>query len=161
MKQCASVSAAQSDYSDTRPLQGPTRWRRTHRLWQTNTRGKLFPHAAAAAIIGEETMFKKTLCALALSLAMALPAFAATPVNINTADAQTIATSLDGVGISKAEAIVAYRKAHGAFKNVDEVGNVKGIGTKTLARNREAIHLSGSFAPAAAKPKHAKHPRKH
>jgi competence protein ComEA len=92
---------------------------------------------------------------------MALPAFAATPVNINTADAQTIATSLDGVGISKAEAIVAYRKAHGAFKNVDEVGNVKGIGTKTLARNREAIHLSGSFAPAAAKPKHAKHPRKH
>ena len=106
-------------------------------------------------------MFKKTLGALALSLAMALPAFAATPVNINTADAQTIATSLDGVGLSKAQAIVTYRKAHGAFKNVDEVGDVKGIGTKTLARNRDAIHLSGSFAPAAApKPQHAKHQKK-
>lgn len=111
-------------------------------------------------------MFNKTLCALALSLAMALPAIAATPVNINTADAQTIAASLDGVGLSKAQAIVAYRDAHGPFKNVDEVGNVKGIGTKTLARNREAIRLSGSSAAAkadagTAKPKHAKHPRKH
>ena len=56
---------------------------------------------------------------------------------------------------------MTYRKAHGAFKNVDEVGNVKGIGTKTLARNRDAIHLSGSFAPAAApKPQHAKHQKK-
>ena len=105
-------------------------------------------------------MFKKSLCAVALCLAMALPAFAATPVNINTADAQTIATSLDGVGISKAQAIVAYRKTHGAFKNVDELGNVKGIGSKTLTRNRDAIHLSGSFAPVAAKPKHAKHQKK-
>lgn len=105
-------------------------------------------------------MFKKTLCALALCLAMALPAFAATPVNINTADAQTIATSLDGIGVSKAQAIVAYRKDHGAFKSVDEVGNVKGIGTKTLARNRDAIHLSGNFASAPAKPKHAKRHKK-
>ena len=106
-------------------------------------------------------MFKKTLCALALCLAMALPAIAATPVNINTADAQTIATSLDGIGMSKAQAIVAYRDAHGPFKSVDEVGNVKGIGSKTLARNREAIRLSGNSAPAAApKPKHAKHQKK-
>ncbi len=107
-------------------------------------------------------MFKKTLCALALCLAMALPAIAATPVNINTANAQTIAASLDGVGLAKAQAIVAYRTAHGPFKSVDNVGNVKGIGTKTLARNREAIHLSGSFAATdSAKPKHAKRPRKH
>ncbi|HEY9112260.1 MAG TPA: ComEA family DNA-binding protein [Rhodanobacteraceae bacterium] len=107
-------------------------------------------------------MFKKTLCALALCLAMALPAIAATPVNINTANAQTIAASLDGVGLAKAQAIVAYRTAHGPFKSVDDVGNVKGIGTKTLARNREAIHLSGNFAAtASAKPKHAKRPRKH
>jgi competence protein ComEA len=107
-------------------------------------------------------MFKKTLCALALCLAMALPAIAATPVNINTANAQTIAASLDGVGLAKAQAIVAYRTAHRPYKSVDDVGNVKGIGTKTLARNREAIHLSGSFAvTASAKPKHAKRPRKH
>lgn len=111
-------------------------------------------------------MFKKTLCALALCLAMALPAIAATPVNVNTADAQTIAASLDGVGLTKAEAIVTYRKAHGPFKNVDDVGNVKGIGAKTLARNRDAIRLSDGNAAAkadrasTAKPKHAKRPRK-
>ncbi|HET7223595.1 MAG TPA: ComEA family DNA-binding protein [Rhodanobacteraceae bacterium] len=112
-------------------------------------------------------MFKKTLCALALCLAFALPAIAATPVNINTADAQTIATSLDGVGLAKAQAIVAYRDTHGRFKSVDDVGNVKGIGAKTLARNRDAIRLSGAPAAAkanagtTAKPKRAKHSRKH
>ncbi|HJP99886.1 MAG TPA: helix-hairpin-helix domain-containing protein [Rhodanobacteraceae bacterium] len=107
-------------------------------------------------------MFTKSLAALALCLAFALPAFAATPVNVNKADAQTIASSLDGVGLAKAQAIVAYRKAHGAFKNVDDVGNVKGIGTKTLARNRDAIRLSGSSKVAAAPAKKsARHARKH
>jgi competence protein ComEA len=111
-------------------------------------------------------MFKKTLAALALCFAMALPAWAATPVNINKADAQTIANSLDGVGLSKAQAIVAYRKAHGAFKSVDDVGNVKGIGTKTLARNHDAIRLSGhsvakTNAGRVAKPKRTQRMRKH
>ncbi len=106
-------------------------------------------------------MFKRTLSALALCIAMALPAIAATPVNVNQADAQTIATSLDGVGLSKAKAIVAYRTEHGPFKSVDELTSVKGMGAKTLARNRDAIHLSGATKAAAtdpgaaAKPKHA------
>lgn len=101
-------------------------------------------------------MFKQSLCALALCIAMALPALAATPVNVNQADAQTIATSLDGIGVSKAEAIVAYRKAHGPFKNVDELGNVKGVGQKTLARNRDAIRLSGATPAAKAAPAKSK-----
>lgn len=106
-------------------------------------------------------MFKKTLVALALCLAMALPAFAATPVNVNKADAQTIAASLDGIGMSKAAAIVAYRDAHGPFKKVDDLGNVKGVGTKTLARNRDAIRLEGTTA-AAKKTSHksARHSHK-
>lgn len=97
-------------------------------------------------------MFKRTLAALALSLAIALPTFAATPVNVNKADAQTIATSLDGIGMSKAAAIVAYRDAHGPFKQVEDLRNVKGIGEKTLARNHDAIRLDGATAAAAAKP---------
>jgi len=125
-------------------------------------------HTPQLAAITEEgkSMFKKTLCALALCLAMALPAIAATPVNVNTADAQTIAASLDGVGLAKAQAIVTYRKAHGPFKSVDDVGNVKGIGAKTLARNRDAIRLSGATAAAkadagtTAKPRHTKRPHK-
>ncbi len=106
-------------------------------------------------------MFKNTLVALALCLAMALPAFAATPVNVNKADAQTIAASLDGIGMSKAAAIVAYRDAHGPFKTVDDLGNVKGVGTKTLARNRDAIRLQGTVAASKkASHKSARHSHK-
>lgn len=80
---------------------------------------------------------------LALALSLSLPVLASTPVNINTADAVTIAKSLDGVGPSKAKAIVAYRKAHGRFKSVDELTKVKGIGKSTLAHNRKDIRLGG------------------
>jgi competence protein ComEA len=123
-----------------------------------------FPTPASGGAIHQEeiTMFTKSLAALALCLAFALPAFAATPVNVNKADAQTIANSLDGVGLAKAQAIVAYRKAHGPFKNVDDLGNVKGVGDKTLARNRDAIRLSGS-SEAATVPakKSARRARRH
>jgi competence protein ComEA len=80
---------------------------------------------------------------LALALSFTLPALAATPVNVNTADAATIASSLDGVGPAKAKAIVAYRKAHGHFKSVDDLTKVKGIGQATLAHNRKDIRLGG------------------
>ncbi|MET0332056.1 MAG: helix-hairpin-helix domain-containing protein [Dyella sp.] len=103
-------------------------------------------------------------------LGLALPVFAATPVNINKADAATIAQSLDGIGPSKAAAIVAYREAHGPFKSVDDLHQIKGIGAATLERNRSAILLQGdsgkgdsgkavSAKPAktAAKPVSANH----
>jgi competence protein ComEA len=95
-------------------------------------------------------MFRKLSAAcFALGLGLAaLGADAATPVNVNKADAATIAKSLDGIGPAKAAAIVAWRDAHGPFKNVDEVGQIKGIGAATLERNRQAILLSGD-APAA------------
>ncbi|WP_199096584.1 ComEA family DNA-binding protein [Dyella sp. ASV21] len=80
--------------------------------------------------------------ALLLTLTLALPAWASTPVNINTADAAAIAHALDGVGPSKAAAIVAWREAHGPFKSVEDLGQVKGIGPATLERNRTAIQLS-------------------
>ena len=62
-------------------------------------------------------------------------------VNINTADAATLAGSLRGVGIKKAEAIVAYRAEHGPFKSVDELVNVKGIGDKMLEQLRPLVSL--------------------
>ena len=79
-----------------------------------------------------------------LALATALlagAAFAGEPVNVNTADAQQLAQGLDGVGLSKAEAIVAYREANGDFKHPDELVNVKGIGIRTVDRNRDNIRL--------------------
>jgi competence protein ComEA len=108
----------------------------------------------------ETAMIRNTLAALVLSLACVLPAFAATPVDINHADAATIANSLDGIGLSKANAIVAWRNAHGAFKSVDDLRQIKGIGDKTLARNRADIRLSGGSSVAAhAGSTKAAHPR--
>lgn len=64
------------------------------------------------------------------------------PVNVNTADAQTISEELSGIGLTKAKAIVDYRKKHGPFKNADELSLVKGIGERTVDRNRADIRVS-------------------
>lgn len=66
---------------------------------------------------------------------------AAELVNINTADAQTLASMLRGIGPSKAEAIIAYRNEHGPFRSVDELINVKGIGEKMLEQLRPQVSL--------------------
>jgi competence protein ComEA len=69
-------------------------------------------------------------------------------VNLNTADAATIDQVLLNIGPSKAEAIVAYRKAHGSFKSPEQLALVKGIGLKTVEKNRGRIVLGGSAVPA-------------
>ena len=82
---------------------------------------------------------------LALSVLL-LPVLAlAGPVNVNTADAQTIAESLQGVGLSKARAIVEYRQKHGPFATPDDLSLVKGIGERTVELNRSNIMVT---APA-------------
>jgi len=79
---------------------------------------------------------------------MLLPVLAlAGPVNVNTADAETISESLQGVGLSKARAIVEYRQKHGPFRSADDLSLVKGIGERTVELNREHILV----APAANK----------
>lgn len=65
------------------------------------------------------------------------------PVDINSADAATIAKELQGIGLSKAQAIVAYREKNGAFKNADDLRKIKGIGARTLERNRANIRVDG------------------
>ncbi len=102
-------------------------------------------------------MFHK-LAAAALALTLALPGLllAATPININQANAATIAKSLDGIGQSKAEAIVAWREANGPFKKADDLRHVKGIGKATIERNRSAILLADEAA--ATSPRRMRRP---
>ena len=64
-------------------------------------------------------------------------AWAAQPVNVNSASVEEIAEALKGVGMTKAAAIVSYRSEHGQFKHIDELVNVKGIGIRTVDINRE------------------------
>ena len=91
--------------------------------------------------------FALVLKSLLLSLVLSFSAFAAGPVNINTADAASLAANLTGVGPAKAQAIVEYRKANGPFKSAEELAMVKGIGLKTVEKNRDRIAL-GSARPA-------------
>jgi competence protein ComEA len=66
---------------------------------------------------------------------------AVTRVNINTADAQTLAANLKGVGEARAQEIVRYRETYGPFASADELTEVKGIGKSTLDMNRDVITL--------------------
>jgi competence protein ComEA len=63
----------------------------------------------------------------------------ANPVNINSANAEQLAEALFGIGAAKAAEIVAYRQQHGSFSSVEELLNIKGIGRKTLERNRARV----------------------
>ncbi|MCB1646295.1 MAG: helix-hairpin-helix domain-containing protein [Pseudomonadales bacterium] len=60
-------------------------------------------------------------------------------VNINEADAETMAAVLDGVGLKKAQDIVAHRETHGRFYLPDELAAVKGIGRTTVLKNEGRI----------------------
>jgi competence protein ComEA len=61
-------------------------------------------------------------------------------VDINTADKKEL-SSLSGIGAKKADAIIIYRSAN-CFKSINELSNVKGIGNKTLEKNRENLSVS-------------------
>ena len=77
-----------------------------------------------------------------LALSVALGAQAEEDrVDVNTADAQTIAQVLVGVGQAKAEAIVAYREENGRFESIEDLARVRGIGEATVKRNESRISL--------------------
>lgn len=63
-------------------------------------------------------------------------------VNVNSADAETLAAVLDGVGLSRAQAIVEYRNANGSFRDIYDLANVKGIGDRTVELNEARIRLT-------------------
>ena len=85
---------------------------------------------------------------LVIALSVPLAGLAAEAVDINTADAETLASVIDGIGVAKAQAIIDYRQANGPFKTVDDLVAVKGIGERTVERNRERLKV-GASTPAA------------
>ncbi|QTL48952.1 MULTISPECIES: helix-hairpin-helix domain-containing protein [Priestia] len=59
-------------------------------------------------------------------------------VNINTANTDELQT-LNGIGPSKASAIVSYREENGLFQTVEDLGQVSGIGEKSLEKIKAQI----------------------
>jgi competence protein ComEA len=72
----------------------------------------------------------------------------AQPVNINTADAAQLQL-VPGIGPSTAEKILQMRKSYGAFKSVNALAAIRGIGPKRLEKMRKYLTV-GKLAPAAA-----------
>ena len=101
------------------------------------------PIAAAATVLG-------------LALLLSTPALAAGSesgargsgpalngvVNVNSATADELGL-LPGIGPAKAQAIIRYRTEHGAFKKIDDLSQVKGIGDKEMDRIRAHVALEG------------------
>ena len=79
-------------------------------------------------------ILKKLLLITFLAFSCAL--YAAEPVNINTADKETLMSGIKGVGEKRAEAIIAWREQNGQFKTVDDLASVAGIGAAIVEENR-------------------------
>ena len=91
---------------------------------------KTWKHLVTAAVLGLSS----------LAFAADPPA----PIDINTASAEVLAETIDGVGLKRARAIVQYRDRHGAFSSVDQLSEVRGIGAKTVERNRDRLTVGAA-----------------
>ncbi len=89
--------------------------------------------------------------AILLTTWLLLGGVAFAQVNINTAKKDEL-DALKGIGPSKAQAIIDYRRKNGAFKSVDELQKVPGIGPATLADLRGDVTVSGHARLPAATP---------
>ncbi len=89
---------------------------------------------------------------LVLGLFIFAPLVFAEPLDINTATAEQLATTMTGVGKVKAEAIVQDREKNGKFKSVDDLDRVKGIGAATIEKNRAKITVGAGLPVPDGKP---------
>ena len=86
-------------------------------------------------------MLIKGLTAAVVAATLLAPVAIAGPVDVNSADAKTLARELQGVGMAKAEAIVKYRAEKGPFKSPEELKKVEGVGEATYEHNKASIKV--------------------
>jgi competence ComEA-like helix-hairpin-helix protein len=97
-------------------------------------------------------MWTRTITPLSLCLLLVVVSSASKkpptqPVNINTADSTQLQL-VPGIGPSTAEKILQMRKSYGAFKSVNDLIAIRGMGPKRLEKMRKYLTV-GRPAPAA------------
>lgn len=97
-----------------------------------------FVHGCYRFLIGRQTIEFDNAAPLEIELV----------IDINMADWPELSL-LPGVGETRAQGIVAYRRQHGPFRSIDELQNVTGIGPKTMERLRPYVIVTAP--PAVGK----------
>lgn len=81
---------------------------------------------------------KKLFGSLLLALSMSVPVWAA--VDVNTATRSEL-EAVRGIGPVKAKAIVEYREKHGAYKSLDDLTGVKGLGKASVEKLKGELEV--------------------
>jgi competence ComEA-like helix-hairpin-helix protein len=104
------------------------------------------------------SLFFLTICFALVAEAEATKKPPPKPININTANSDEL-QQVPGIGPATAEKILQMRKSYGAFKSVDDLLSIRGIGKKRLDKMRKYLTVSKSTSldkpvtcPGCAKP---------
>ena len=93
--------------------------------------------------------------ALVLSVGLLFPIpwaqAAVSKIDINSASLEQL-EAVKGVGQDIAHNILAYKNDHGAFKTLDDLGNVKGVGKVRLEALRETFTVGSTASPVETSP---------
>ena len=73
------------------------------------------------------------------------------PINLNTATAEEL-QQVPGIGPATAAKILQMRKSYGAFKSVDDLKAIKGIGPKRLEKMRKYLTVGKTAAAKTGPP---------
>lgn len=94
---------------------------------------------------------KSVLSMMVFMISVISTSWAATLVDMNSADAAQFDAMLDGVGAKKAQILVEWRQKHGAFGSVDDVAKVKGFGSALAQRNKAKMRFGSKVAQPASR----------
>ncbi|HPU78884.1 helix-hairpin-helix domain-containing protein, partial [Accumulibacter sp.] len=130
------------------PAQAPTEWNSTVGSTQTLSAPLITvarPHGARRMVTCKSNLTRRNSMHKLITLLVALlmiTANALAAVNVNTANEAEL-QMLTGIGPAKAKAIIDYRTKNGAFKSVDDLTKVPGIGPAVLGKMKNDVTLSG------------------
>jgi len=80
----------------------------------------------------------------------------AAPINLNTATSEELQL-VPGIGPATADKILQMRKSYGAFKSVDDLLAIRGIGAKRLEKMRKYLTTGKSTPTKSAQPQQRQH----
>ena len=127
-------------YSFAQPPSLPELWRRAGAPGEAPDQDKTIPSGSRLEVRPDGGYYLGVMSGKQL-LTLGLP------IDLNRAGAADLA-AVPGIGPVLAKRIVAYREKHGAFRKVENVENVSGIGKKKMEKIKSFLIISGADGTA-------------